>query len=217
MKNINNIELYRLTHIDNIPHILKYGITHKDSSNNNPKYKNIGDISLITKRSSKQISVSNGEDKIVKEINLGDFIPFYFDVKMPMLYVIQHGGNNVEKPTNAKDIIYLVCKLEELLKLNQEYYFTNGHATDNLTTFYDKTKINEINTILDWQCIESKYWGRAENAEIKWKKQAEFLIKGDIPPTLIDYFICYNNSIKKKLVNFGISEQNIKIDQNAYF
>jgi len=217
MKNINDIEIYRITHIDNVPHILENGITHKDSFKNNPNYINIGDKSLISTRSSKIIAVSNGEHKIVKEINLGDFIPFYFSVRMPMLYVIQHGGNYVENSTNAKDIIYIVCKLEEILKLNYEYYFTDGHATDNLTTFYDKTKINEITTILDWHCIELKYWGGAENAEIKWKKQAEFLIKGDIPSELIKFFICYDNSIKKKLINFGISEQNIKIDQNAYF
>ena len=76
---------------------------------------------------------------------------------MPMLYVIQHGGNHVENPTNAKDIIYIVCKLVDILSLNLEYYFSNGHATDYFTKFYDKTKINEINTILDWECIESKY------------------------------------------------------------
>ena len=47
MKNINDIEIYRITHIDNIPHILKNGITHKDSLKKNLNYKNIGDISLI--------------------------------------------------------------------------------------------------------------------------------------------------------------------------
>ncbi|HQP90484.1 MAG TPA: DarT ssDNA thymidine ADP-ribosyltransferase family protein, partial [Bacteroidales bacterium] len=87
MKNINDIEIYRITHIDNIPHILKNGITHKDSLKKNLNYKNIGDISLISIRSSKKIGVSNCEDNVVKEINLGDFIPFYFDVRMPMLYV----------------------------------------------------------------------------------------------------------------------------------
>jgi len=217
MKNINDIEIYRITHIDNIPHILKNGITHKDSLKKNLNYKNIGDISLISIRSSKKIEISNGEDNIVKEINLGDFIPFYFDVRMPMLYVIQHGGNYVENPTNAKDIIYIVCKLVDILSLNLEYYFSNGHATDYFTKFYDKTKINEINTILDWECIESKYWGGEGNAVIKWKKQAEFLIKGDIPPKLIKYFICYDNSIRENLINFGISEQSIKIDPDAYF
>jgi len=49
------------------------------------------------------------------------------------------------------------------------------------------------------------------------EKQAEFLIKGDIPPKLIKYFICYDNSIRENLINFGISEQRIKIDPDAYF
>ncbi len=134
-----------------------------------------------------------------------------------MLYVIQHGGNYVNAPTQAFDIIYIVCKLGEILRLDNEYYFTNGHATDNLTMFYDKSKINEITSILDWDSIEAKYQGGTENAEIKWKKQAEFLIKDDIPPHFIKYFICHNESTKEKLINFGISEQKIKIDSNAYF
>lgn len=37
-----------MTHIKNIPHILKYGITHKNSPNANPYYEEIGDISLIS-------------------------------------------------------------------------------------------------------------------------------------------------------------------------
>ena len=42
--------IYRMTHIDNIPHILQYGITHKSSPNSNPCYKTIGDIDIINKR-----------------------------------------------------------------------------------------------------------------------------------------------------------------------
>lgn len=32
-----DIELFRMTHIENISHILKYGITHKNSKQANPK------------------------------------------------------------------------------------------------------------------------------------------------------------------------------------
>lgn len=45
---LENIELFRMTHIDNIPHILKYDITHKSSKNANPVYITIGDKSLIS-------------------------------------------------------------------------------------------------------------------------------------------------------------------------
>jgi len=154
--------LYRITHIENIPHILKYGITHKDSPNRNPDYKNIGDLSLIDTRSKKYVSVENGGyglDNSFISIRLGDFIPFYFGVKMPMLYVAQHGGNFVERATPPIDIIYLGCSVSKIISANINFYFTDEHATDMLTSFYDKTKINELVDIIDWDAIKSSYWG----------------------------------------------------------
>lgn len=61
-----------------------------------------------------------------------------------MLYVMQHGGNFVEKATPAEDIVYLACPINKIIQSNYTYYFTDGHATDNLTTFYDKSKIKEL-------------------------------------------------------------------------
>jgi hypothetical protein len=80
---LSQINIYRMTHIENIPHILQYGITHRNSPNANPDYVTVGDKSLIDKRNTKQVSIEN-DGTIV----LGDFIPFYFGVRMPMLYVI---------------------------------------------------------------------------------------------------------------------------------
>ncbi len=128
---INKVILYRITHIDNIPHILQHGITHKDSPNKNPDYKNIGDLSLIVNRSKKFVSVENGgfgSAISLTSIQLGDFIPFYFGVKMPMLYVAQHGGNFVERATSPIDIIYLGCSMSKLISSNIDFYFTDGHA-----------------------------------------------------------------------------------------
>jgi len=85
---LKNIHIYRITHIENIPHILKYGITHGDSHNRNEKYRNIGDIRLIDTRSKKVVTIDNGELEIKssnKSITLGNYTPFYFGVRMPML------------------------------------------------------------------------------------------------------------------------------------
>ena len=84
-----------MTHIENIPHILQYGITHSSSSNANPDFKPIGDSSLISTRN--DFVLNNGR-------YLGEYIPFYFAVRTPMLYVIQHGFNMVA-PTKAEDIV----------------------------------------------------------------------------------------------------------------
>jgi len=211
------IELYRMTHIDNIPFILKNGITHKDSPKANSNYINIGDKSLISTREQKKVWITNGINTMYKEIILGDFIPFYFGVRMPMLLVVQHGGNFVEKARHPEEVVYIVCNLGDLIKLSTEFYFSNGHAMDRLTTFYDETMINNINTILDWDSINAQYWSGEENLEIKRKKQAEFLIKGDIPSYCIKKFICYNNNAKEKLENFGINHKKIEINQGAYY
>lgn len=46
MTDLNKIYLFRMVHIDNIEHVLQYGITKIDSVNANKNYKAIGDGSL---------------------------------------------------------------------------------------------------------------------------------------------------------------------------
>lgn len=215
--NLDRINIYRITHIENIPHILQYGITHKNSKHSNPNFKAIGDSSLIDTRNEKIVKITNGGKIIIKTITLGDYIPLYFGVKMPMLYVIQHGGNFVPQATKAKDIAYIACSVMKVYDLGYEFYFSDGHATDMLTTFYNKQAINNINRIIDWNAIKTSYWGGEDNLDVKRKKQAEFLVKEDVSPDSIIGFGCYNDEAQKKLISFGISKELIKIIPKAYY
>jgi ssDNA thymidine ADP-ribosyltransferase, DarT len=216
---LENIYIYRLTHIDNIPYILLNGITHGNSPNSNPNFVPIGDASLIDTRRTKRVSIDNGDilNFNAPTIVLGDFIPFYFGIKMPMLYVIQNGGNFVEKATPAENIIYLACSVNNIIQYGGVYYFSDGHATDNLTSFYDNSKIKELPNIIDWNSIKAPFWGGQENLNIKRKKQAELLVAHDIPANLIVGFCCYNEKAKEKLVLMGIQENNIKVIPKAYY
>lgn len=208
-----------MTHIENIPHILEYGITHKNSKHKNPNFVNIGDVSLIDNRSTKSVNVDNGDyfRVDVPSIILGNYIPFYFGIKMPMLYVIQQGGNFVKKATHPKDIVYLACPISSVIELDLNYYFTDGHATDFLTSFYDKTKISDLGQIIDWNAVRKSYWGGHENLDIKRKKQAEFLLEGDLPSESLMGVVCYNEEAKSKLIELGLNEDKIKIMPGAYF
>ena len=214
---IKQINIYRITHIENIPHILKYGITHKNSINSNPNFKNIGDTSLINTRKNKKVNITNGTNQVIEQITLGDFIPFYFGVRMPMLYVIQHGGNFVPDITNAENIIYIACSVYKINNLNLNFYFSDGHATDILTTFYNKTYIENLSNIIDWKAIKAPYWGGSENLDLKRKKQAEFLVKEDVPVSCIIGYGCYNENAKNRLINLGIDKKVIKIIPKAYY
>jgi len=219
MKKLEDIELFRMTHIENIPHILKYGITHKKSVNSNSEYKDIGDSMIISERDKKEVEVTNGTNKLVKKIILGDYIPFNFGVKMPMLYVIQDRENFYQcyEPISSENIVYIVCMLIKVIELDNEFYFSNGHAFDYLTIFYDKSRIQDIVNIINWRAVNSNYWGGYRNLELKREKQAEFLVKEYIPFSVVKKFICYNREAKNKLLNYGVNSSIIEINRYAYY
>jgi len=207
-----------MTHFENIPHILQHGITHKKSPNANPDYVTIGDTSLIDSRAAKKVNISNGNrSQSFDTIVLGNFIPFYFGVRMPMLYVMQHGGNYVERATPPEDIVYLVCKLSDIIQSGTTYYFSDGHATDKLSLFYDCSKIADISGIIDWTAVKSHYWSGEDNNLMKTKKQAEFLVAHDVSANLLTGFVCYNEAAKQRLIESGVKNDKIKVYPQAYF
>lgn len=210
-RTIENIYLYRMTHIGNIPHILSNGIVHRSSPLADTNYISIGDKSLIDSRSHKTVTV----DKC--NIILGDYIPFYFGVRMPMLYVIQHGGNFVEQPRAPQDIVYVVVSLLKVIESGYSFYFSNGHATDFLTEFYSAKEINKLPELIDWDAVIEKYWSKEDDNDLKRRKQAEFLIKEDVAPQNIAGYVCYNTDAKQKLINMGVNPKIIKIAPQAYY
>jgi hypothetical protein len=216
---LEQIHLYRMIHVLNIPNVLRHGITHKSSPRANPDFITIGDLSLINTRNGKAVRVGNGNDwdTEAQSIVLGDFIPFYFGIKMPMLYVIQNGGNFVEKATPAENIVYLACSLARVMETCKRCYFSDGHATDSFTTFFDWTKVPELPSLIDWNAVKSSYWGGLENLNVKRKKQAEFLVGEDIPASCISGYVCFNELAKQELIAMGVEMAKIKVIPNAYF
>lgn len=207
MPDYSKIYLYRMTHIENIPHILQHGITHSSSPNANRSFVPIGDKSLITTRS--QFPLDNGK-------LLGDYIPFYFGTKMPMLYVIQKGYNFV-KATPADEIVYCVTSVQKVLEAKLEYIFTDGHAVNSFSTQYNSKDIGEIDKLLDMKAIHAKYWNDENDLDLKRRKEAEFLVLGDVSNTAILGYVVYNESIKQKLLTFGAREAMVHIKSQAYF
>jgi len=207
MPDYNKIYLYRMTHIENIPHILRYGITHSSSPNANPAFVPIGDVSLIATRS--QFLLDNGR-------RLGEYIPFYFGARMPMLYVIQKGYNLV-KPTPAVDVVYCITSVQKIMDGNLEYIFTDGHAVDSFSTQYGLDDIKNIEGLVDMTAIRARYWKDENDLDLKRRKEAEFLVLGDIHTSAILGYLVYSEEAKQKLLTFGIKEAAIHIRTQAYF
>lgn len=196
-----------MVHIDNVEHVWHNGITKISSPNANVNYKSIGDASLISNRTFHFLPNGN---------SLGDYIPFYFWYKMPMLFVIQRGFNGVNI-TQPNDIVYCVTTVAEIIQSEVDYVFTDGHAVDGFTTVYEPKDISKIDTLLDFVAIRDSYWKDEKDLDKKRRKEAEFLVSDDIPKEAIQVFGVYNAAAKNKLLGLGIPENKIIIRPDIYF
>ncbi|MFO8002049.1 MAG: DUF4433 domain-containing protein [Marinilabilia sp.] len=206
MVDLRKTYIFRITHIENIPHIIQYGITHVNSENANPNYVPIGDSSIISTRET---------FKYFNDRNIGEYIPFYFAVRTPMLYVIQKGFNWVP-PTPPEKIVYCVSSVQSVLDLKLNIVFTDGHAIDRFTSFYTESDIQKLNKIIDKRAINAKYWNDENDLDLKRRKEAEFLVLGDIEPQAILGFVVFNEKARQILVDYGVSKQ-IVIKPDYYF
>lgn len=207
MPELNKTYLYRMTHIANIPHIVAHGITHVQSPNANPDFMPIGDSSLIQSRNS--YVLENGR-------LLGEYIPFYFAVRTPMLYVVQKGYNMVV-PTPAQNIVYCVTSVQKIIDTALDFVFTDGHAVDRFTTQYGMQDIAHVDNLIDWKAVKATYWKNENDLDVKRRKEAEFLVLGDIPFASILGFVVNNQAACNQLRESGIAEEKIKIKPDFYF
>ncbi|RZJ70255.1 MAG: DUF4433 domain-containing protein [Flavobacterium sp.] len=208
---MKKIYLYRMTHIENIPHILKHGITHQNSVNSNNSYIPIGLPGLILKREA--YTLYNGK-------SLGTYIPFYFGARMPMLYVILLGSNSVKydlKTISSTDIVYCISSVEQIINHNLGFVFSDGHAVSDLTNFYNEEAADKIANIVDYNAVNSKYWTVEHDLDLKRRKEAEFLVEEDIPVSAILGFAVHDVEARKKLLQYGISDNIITVKPNFYF
>ena len=178
------VKVYRIVHIDNIEYLLKYGMFSRAHINADPNYINIGDSDLIAKRHDYPVGINPPGGA------LGEYVPFYFGRLSPMLLNIKTGYRGI-KQRSQSDMVYIVCKVEDLVKHCEEWCFTDGHAKTKITTFY-----NHLNDLCEvyWDKVDLRIWHNSEDDFDRMRhKQAEFLVKSHVPIRCVLGLITYNN------------------------
>lgn len=205
--------IYRITHHQNLEHILRDGLlSTKHSASQNQDFFSIGDKTLIQVRDEIIVPVPPGGV-------LSDYVPFYFGLRSPMLYQIHKGFEGVQK-IDQREIIYLVSSLNRLQELGKPFVFTDGHARHQLTRFFNDPKNLDQ---LDWPVIGANYWANDENdPDRKRKKQAECLVWGDLSVSCIQYILVYDEAMKtyvqQLLDTFANKTIEVRISKDkAYF
>ncbi len=208
---IKQLPIFRMTHIDNVPFIVKNGLWAKRSAVQDPNFIPIGNPAIIDRRTNKHVGI------VPPGGVLGDFVPFYFSGHSPMLLNIAtgHGVNKVPQ----KDIVFLVCDALEIINAAIPYCFTNGNATNTITRFYNSLYGLDD---LDWTTIKATIWANTDDDYDRVrKKMSEFLVKEHVPIDFIKGIIVRNEEARQKvaaMLNGALPQiENIIDTKNAYY
>jgi hypothetical protein len=171
--NPHNIPLYHITHIHNLPGILESGGLWCDRGRMRQGLQliNIAYPALKERRMKTLVPGFSGK-------YLCDFVPFYFANRSPMLYAIH--TNSVEGYAGGQtSIVYLVTTIGAVISGDGKWCFTDGHAVEFVTDFYDSL---EGISAIDWELINNWSWKNTlEDNDRKRRKQAEFLVEKSVP------------------------------------
>jgi hypothetical protein len=181
--------IYHITHLRNLRGIIVDGGLHCDRRAQNVKAVSIGHRHIKERRLKRAVPAGPGGA-------VGDYVPFYFAPRSPMLFAISRGA--VEGYTEGqKPVIYLRSTVEAVQDAGLNWIFTEGHADMSFTDFFDDLK--DLDKI-DWPLMQARYWHDTnEDPDRKRRRQAEFLVHEFFPWELVAYIGVFDHSIAENV------------------
>ncbi len=180
--------LYHMTHIDNLPSILKYGLL---AHGNGFQQKDISNQEVNDRRS---------REEPIYGRSLHSYVPFYFNPRNAMLYVQGDQDN----------IVILEVRRELILK--DGVLFTDGNAASNSTDFYND--LSDLDN-LDWECLRAKYW--TEFIDGKRTMMAEVLVPDVVSVDKIEAIACDNSDLQVQVDMLTQGRIPSVIDRSLFF
>ncbi len=176
--------IYHITDVENLPGILADGGLHSDKIMSERDPTVIG-YDHIKKRRLQQITIPCAGNRFV-----GEFVPFYFCPRSPMLYTINI-GNTGRPPGCQRTIVHLVSTVRFALSLGGAWAVADGNAGAMHTVF--ESSLDAIRN-LDWEAIGAWYW-----SEKRHQKQAELLVADFFPWSGFYEIGCHNTDVAREL------------------
>lgn len=181
--------IFHITHVDNVASVAASGLLcDNDVPTLEGGHRNIAYTGIKAQRAVTPVPCGPGG-------TLSGYVPFYFAPRSPMLYTIWR--DNVADAVGQHDnIVHLVLRAEEIVDAGLPFAFTDGHATMELSGFYDDlAKLTEI----DWEVMRAQYWSTDGIGEMRRKRQAEFLVLRHVPWSFVVGIGVHNAKVDAKL------------------
>jgi hypothetical protein len=175
--------IYHITHVDNLPGIIAEGGLSCDRMAQTKKAVNIGHKHIKERRLKRCVPVG-------PQGTVGDYVPFYFAPRSPMLYAISR-GQVAGYTAGQRPVVYLCSSTGAVAQAGLEWVFTEGHADMDFTDFFDD--FEHLDKI-DWDLMQAKYWNATDDdPDRSRRRQAEFLVHHFFPWKLVTKIAVFDN------------------------
>ena len=201
----DKIFIYHITDVTNLPDVLAEGRLLSDS--------------LMAKKNPTRIGYDHIKERRLKEIRVpccsgrfvGEFVPFYFCPRSPMLFTINMG--NTGRPVGSQsNILHLVSTVAVGIGLGRPWAISDGNAGAFHSSFEaDITALGR----LDWRAIHAKDWRGKTH-----QKSAEFLVADSFPWEGIQSIVCHNAGVEAQVKDLIKSEHHrpmVVVDKDWYY
>ncbi len=173
------VALVHITDIVNLPSIIQTGWLLSDSRVEAVAHSVIG-YGHIKERRLKELTIPCCGNRFV-----GEFVPFYYCARSPMLYLINQGRTG-KPPGHQREVVHLVTRVSDALATGRQWVISDGNAGARGVTFSDQLTFLDA---LDWVAIEATSW-----SSVTRQKQAEFLVADYFPWNAIQHIGCYDQA-----------------------
>jgi hypothetical protein len=187
--------IYHITHVDNLRAIAEDGSLVSDAvmvAKGGPAAP-IGMSKIKSRRLAFPVACHAGT-------HVGDYVPFYFCPRSVMLYMLHRGNHeDITYRGGQEPIVHLEADLLAVVAWadaqKQRWAFSLSNAGANYTQFRaNVANLNELN----WPAIGADAWSQTP---VKEGKQAEFLVHGTFPWSLVSRIGVYSLSVAQQVTS----------------
>lgn len=201
------VQIYHITPIANLTAIVANGKLLSDAALASTEHDVIG-YSHIKERRLSEYRIPCCGNRFV-----GEFVPFYYCPRSPMLLIINNGKTG--KPIGyQREIVHLVSTVSAGIATGHQWAISDGNAGAAYAQF--KSTIAMLDEI-DWGIINSNSWG----GDRLHRKAAEFLVADSFPWASITEVGCIDEATRSRvqqvLTQAGPHVPNVTVRRNWYY
>ncbi|MDP3972069.1 MAG: DUF4433 domain-containing protein [Candidatus Nanopelagicales bacterium] len=179
------------THIDHLESVVDQGLVADAVARVDRRLAvEVGNLEIKERRRKRVVPVGPGGF-------VGDYVPFYFAPRSPMMYVIHKGGVPTFSGGCAR-LVYLVTSVEKLESSGLSLVFADRNAVLGFARFTER--VGDLDALVDWPLMRAMMWNNTSaDPDRRERRMAECLAHRVVPWPAIECVVAASDSVAREV------------------